>query len=115
MPRKRLLQTAILLCGLLPVAALALPAPANAAGSLPGLRSDLGRQLALAGPADGAYVYDITAHQPLFSERATSLRPPASVEKLYTATTALTRMGASARLSTTVYGVGRLGPGGVWE
>jgi D-alanyl-D-alanine carboxypeptidase/D-alanyl-D-alanine-endopeptidase (penicillin-binding protein 4) len=114
-PRKRLLQTAILLCGLLPVAALALPAPANAAGSLPGLQSDLGRQLALAGPADGAYVYDITAHQPLFSERATSLRPPASVEKLYTATTALTRMGASARLSTTVYGVGRLGPGGVWE
>jgi D-alanyl-D-alanine carboxypeptidase/D-alanyl-D-alanine-endopeptidase (penicillin-binding protein 4) len=114
-PRKRLAQTATLLCGLLPAAALACPAPANAGGSLAGLQSDLGRQLALAGPADGAYVYDITAPQPLFSERATSLRPPASVEKLYTATTALTRMGASARLSTTVYGVGQLGAGGVWE
>ena len=60
---------------------------------------------------DGAYVYDLTAKQALFSERATTLRPPASVEKLYTATTALERMGASARLSTTVLGVGHLGPG----
>ena len=35
-----------------------------------------------------------------------TLRPPASVEKLYTATTALALMGPAARLSTTVYGVG---------
>ena len=52
-------------------------------------------QLALAGPADGAYVYDLTAKQALFSERAATMRPPASVEKLYTATTgARTRIGA---------------------
>ena len=44
-------------------------------------------------PHDGAYVYDLTAKQPLFSERATTLRPPASVEKLYTATAALERAG----------------------
>ena len=37
------------------------------------------------------------------------------MEKLYTATTALERMGATARLSTTVYGTGKLAPGGVWE
>ena len=37
-------------------------------------------------------------------------RPPASVEKLYTATTALEEMGASARLATTVYGVGNMAP-----
>ncbi len=89
---------------------------ASAAGELAGLQADLGHQLGLAGPADGAYVYDITAKESLFSERATSLRPPASVEKLYTATTALARMGPSARLGTTVYGVGSLpAPGGVWE
>ncbi len=90
-------------------------AAAGAPGSLAGLQSDLGQQLALAGSADGAYVYDITAKAPLFSERASAMRPPASVEKLYTATTALARMGASAHLSTTVYGTGRLAPGGVWE
>jgi D-alanyl-D-alanine carboxypeptidase/D-alanyl-D-alanine-endopeptidase (penicillin-binding protein 4) len=104
----------ILLCGLLPVAA-AIPPAAGAAGSLAGLQADLGHQLALAGPADGAYVYDLTARQPLFSERANTLRPPASVEKLYTATAALARMGPSARLSTTVLGTGRLAVGGVWE
>jgi serine-type D-Ala-D-Ala carboxypeptidase/endopeptidase (penicillin-binding protein 4) len=79
------------------------------------MQADLGHQLALAGPADGAYVYDLTSKQALFSERASTLRPPASVEKLYTATTALQELGPSAQLATTVYGVGKLAPGGVWE
>ncbi len=114
-PRNRIAHTLILLCGLLPAIA-AMPAAAGAAsGGLAGLQSDLTHQLALAGPADGAYVYDLTAKQALFSERATTLRPPASVEKLYTATAALARMGPSGRLSTTVYGTGRLAVGGVWE
>ena len=113
--RNRIAHTLILLCGLLPAIA-AMPTTAGASpGSLAGLQADLTHQLALAGPADGAYVYDLSAHQALFSERATTLRPPASVEKLYTSTTLLERMGPSARLSTTVYGVGRLAPGGVWE
>jgi D-alanyl-D-alanine carboxypeptidase/D-alanyl-D-alanine-endopeptidase (penicillin-binding protein 4) len=72
-------------------------------------------QLALAGPADGAYVYDLTSKQALFSERATAMRPPASVEKLYTATTALDLIGATTRLATTVLGVGHMAPDGVWE
>ncbi|MGO9448542.1 MAG: D-alanyl-D-alanine carboxypeptidase/D-alanyl-D-alanine-endopeptidase [Solirubrobacteraceae bacterium] len=114
MPRNRLAQSSILLCGLLLVAAIA-SASAGATGDLAGMQSDLANQLRLAGPADGAYVYDLTAKQPLFSERASKLRPPASVEKLYTATTALERMGPAAQLSTTVYGTGRLAPGGVWE
>ncbi len=88
---------------------------ASADGSLAGLQADLGHQLALAGSLSGAYVYDLTAKEALFSERAGTLRPPASVEKLYTAATALERMGASARLSTTVLGAGHLAPGGVWE
>ncbi|MCW3024878.1 MAG: D-alanyl-D-alaninecarboxypeptidase/D-alanyl-D-alanine-endopeptidase [Solirubrobacterales bacterium] len=91
------------------------PASAGAAANLGELQSDLSHQLALAGPHDGAYVYDVTARQALFSERATPLRPPASVEKLYTATAVLSRMGPTARLSTTVLGVGQLAPGGVWQ
>jgi serine-type D-Ala-D-Ala carboxypeptidase/endopeptidase (penicillin-binding protein 4) len=109
-----LVQSSILLCGILLGLAIA-SASASAAGDLAGLQADLANQLRLAGPADGAYVYDLTTKQPLFSERASVLRPPASVEKLYTATTALERMGPTARLSTTVYGTGRLAPGGVWE
>jgi len=93
---------------------LAAPSAASG-GGLAGIQGDLTHQLALAGPLSSAYVYDITAKQALFSERATALRAPASVEKLYTATTALELMGASARLSTTVLGVGHLAPGGVWD
>ena len=104
----------ILLFGLLLPALLA-PSVAGAQPPLAALQSDFSHQLALAGGADGAYVYDLTAKQALFSERATAMRPPASVEKLYTATTALALMGPTARLDTTVYGVGHMEPGGVWE
>jgi serine-type D-Ala-D-Ala carboxypeptidase/endopeptidase (penicillin-binding protein 4) len=96
-------------------AALALPTAAAAQSSLPELQADLAHQLALAGPADGAWVYDLTTHQQLFSERAETMRPPASVEKLYTSATALERLGPAAHLLTSVYGVGHLAPGGVWE
>ncbi len=93
----------------------AVPSVANATGGLAGLQGDLGHELALAGSLSGAYVYDITAKQALFSERATTLRPPASVEKLYTAVTALEQIGATSRLATSVLGAGHLAPGGVWE
>jgi D-alanyl-D-alanine carboxypeptidase/D-alanyl-D-alanine-endopeptidase (penicillin-binding protein 4) len=114
MPWNRPAKLLILLCGLALLGALA-PTAAGATESLAALQGDLRHQLALAGPRDGAYVYDLTAAQPLFSERATALRPPASVEKLYTATAALAQLGASTRLATTVLGVGQLEPGGVWE
>ena len=91
------------------------PSAASAQDGLAELQADLSHQLALAGSADGAYVYDLTAKQAVFSERASAMRPPASVEKLYTATTALDLMGASTRLATTVLGVGHMAPGGVWE
>jgi D-alanyl-D-alanine carboxypeptidase/D-alanyl-D-alanine-endopeptidase (penicillin-binding protein 4) len=104
----------ILLCGILLAAVIGPPA-ASAQDGLAELQGDLSHQLSLAGPADGAYVYDLTAKQALFSERSTAMRPPASVEKLYTATTALDLMGASTRLATTVLGVGNMAPGGVWE
>jgi serine-type D-Ala-D-Ala carboxypeptidase/endopeptidase (penicillin-binding protein 4) len=104
----------VLLCGLSLLGVLA-PSAAAASGGLPELQADLGHQLALAGHSDGAYVYDVTAKQALFSERAGVMRAPASVEKLYTATAALQQLGASAQLQTTVFGVGHLAPGGVWE
>jgi serine-type D-Ala-D-Ala carboxypeptidase/endopeptidase (penicillin-binding protein 4) len=95
-------------------AAFGVPA-AGAQVTLAHLQADLTHQLKLAGPHDGAYVYDITDKQALFSERASAMRPPASVEKLYTATTALDLLGGEARMTTAVYGSGRLLPGGIWE
>ncbi|HWX44417.1 MAG TPA: D-alanyl-D-alanine carboxypeptidase/D-alanyl-D-alanine-endopeptidase [Solirubrobacteraceae bacterium] len=79
------------------------------------LHGYLAHELRLAGRLSGGYVYDMTSGQTLFSERAEDRRAPASVEKLYTATTALERMGPAAQLETTVLGVGQLAPGGVWE
>jgi D-alanyl-D-alanine carboxypeptidase/D-alanyl-D-alanine-endopeptidase (penicillin-binding protein 4) len=103
-----------LLCCLL-LSTLFAASPASAQDDLAQLQANLSHELALAGHADGAYVYDITAKQAVFSERATTMRPPASVEKLYTATTVLDLMGASTRLATTVLGIGHMAPGGVWE
>ena len=79
------------------------------------LRAHMAHELRLAGAQSGAYVYDMSTAQTLYSERAQQRRAPASVEKLYTAATALERMGPTARLETTVLGVGQLAPGGVWE
>jgi serine-type D-Ala-D-Ala carboxypeptidase/endopeptidase (penicillin-binding protein 4) len=104
----------LILC-LAAILSLGSSSEAPAATGLAALQSNLAGQLRVAGRADGAYVYDITTHQVLFSERATTMRPPASVEKLYTATTALDRLGAEYRLTTTVLGSGQLAPGGVWE
>jgi D-alanyl-D-alanine carboxypeptidase/D-alanyl-D-alanine-endopeptidase (penicillin-binding protein 4) len=108
----------VTLCACLPtLLGVCLPAPAvaSAASETAALQADLGHQLTIAGSHSGAYVYDLTAHQALFTERAETLRPPASVEKLYTATTALELMGATARLSTNVLGGGHLAAGGIWE
>jgi D-alanyl-D-alanine carboxypeptidase/D-alanyl-D-alanine-endopeptidase (penicillin-binding protein 4) len=112
--RKRLFLVLSLFVGLSALAAAGAP-PAADADELSALQADLSHELSLAGPEDGAYVYDVSTGQTLFSERASAMRPPASVEKLYTATTALARMGAATRLATSVSGVGHLAPGGVWE
>ena len=108
MPLNRRRKLLILLFGiLLAAASLAPPRPPPRAARRH-CRPICARSWRSPGPHDGAYVYDVTAKQPLFSERATTLRPPASVEKLYTATAALALMGPTARLTTTVYGVGQL-------
>jgi D-alanyl-D-alanine carboxypeptidase/D-alanyl-D-alanine-endopeptidase (penicillin-binding protein 4) len=89
--------------------------PASAAAGLAEVQADFARELALAGPESSAYVYDLTARATLVSERATVLRRPASVEKLYTASAALALLGAEARLQTSVLGVGTLLADGTWE
>lgn len=88
---------------------------AEPASALSRLQAHIAHELALVGPADGAYVYDLTTHRLLFSERAGIRRPPASVEKLYTSTTALELLGPDYRLATRVFGRGHLTPRGVWE
>jgi len=100
-----------------PGAALLTSAPAAQAQGpdLAAVQSDLAHQMRLAGALSSAYVYDLTTNQALFSERASVMRPPASVEKLYTATAALALMGPTARLSTSVLGTGQLSVAGVWE
>jgi serine-type D-Ala-D-Ala carboxypeptidase/endopeptidase (penicillin-binding protein 4) len=113
-PRNRSASLLILLCAVSLICAY-VPATALASTSAAGLRAHMTHELALAGALSGAYVYDLNTGQVLFSERADQRRPPASVQKLYTAATALERMGTTASLETTVLGTGHLAPGGVWE
>ncbi|HEY3969946.1 MAG TPA: D-alanyl-D-alanine carboxypeptidase/D-alanyl-D-alanine-endopeptidase [Solirubrobacteraceae bacterium] len=91
---------------------LATTSPAIAQSSL---EASLAREMRIAGPGSGAYVYDLTKGTTLFSERGEVPHPPASVEKLYTATTALELMGPEATLATSVLGTGHAGANGRWE
>ena len=60
------------------------------------------------GHYSGAYVVDLTAGQVLYSDNATTPRLPASVEKLYTTSTALIEFGPTGTLTTSVLGVGQV-------
>ena len=68
-----------------------------------------------AGRQSGAYVLDLTTGQVLFSQAANTGRLPASVEKLYTTSTALLRLGPTATFTTSILGVGSRDPDGVWD
>jgi D-alanyl-D-alanine carboxypeptidase/D-alanyl-D-alanine-endopeptidase (penicillin-binding protein 4) len=83
------------------------PSPAPASAAVSSLKRSLNAGMRRAGSYSGAYVVDLTAGTELFSHNADTPRLPASVEKLYTTTTALTRFGANANLSTTVLGSGQ--------
>jgi serine-type D-Ala-D-Ala carboxypeptidase/endopeptidase (penicillin-binding protein 4) len=78
------------------------------AGAAPALgygEDDLGRSLAAemrhAGASAGAYVADLDSGRALYARRANTARIPASVEKLYTTSAALLRLGGPATLETT--------------
>ncbi len=72
------------------------------------LRRALNRGMRAAGRHSGAYVVDLSTGQTLYSNRARGVRLPASVQKLYTTSTALLELGPDSRLSTSVLGVGRI-------
>jgi D-alanyl-D-alanine carboxypeptidase/D-alanyl-D-alanine-endopeptidase (penicillin-binding protein 4) len=93
---------------------LALPGAARAI-SAPVLQAKLTREMRHAGPFSGAFVRDLDTKQTLFAAKADVARPPASVEKLYTTSTALLRYGPDATFHTTVAGSGFLDPDGVWR
>ncbi len=74
------------------------------------LGSDLNRQ----GGANSALVVDETADRTLWAYNDTVARLPASVEKLWTTTTALLELGPAATFQTTVLGTGRLDGNGTF-
>ena len=67
-----------------------------------------------AGSGSGAVVVDATNDRALFESRPGTRRAPASVEKLYTMSTALLRYGPDAKLKTRVLGDGTLGDDGTY-
>jgi D-alanyl-D-alanine carboxypeptidase/D-alanyl-D-alanine-endopeptidase (penicillin-binding protein 4) len=111
---RRFLLTLGSLGGVLLVAsAPALGAPSSQA--VRSLRAALRRDMQRIGGQSGAFVLDLSTGVTLYAKAATTARLPASVQKLYTTTTVLKRFGPDARLRTTVWGRGRLGPRGVWH
>jgi D-alanyl-D-alanine carboxypeptidase/D-alanyl-D-alanine-endopeptidase (penicillin-binding protein 4) len=72
------------------------------------------RAMRAAGRFSGALVIDMDTSRTLFAQAANVLRLPASVEKVYTTSTALLRFGAGTRLATSVLGTGSQ-TGGTWN
>jgi serine-type D-Ala-D-Ala carboxypeptidase/endopeptidase (penicillin-binding protein 4) len=96
-----------LVAGLLTACAvLALDAPGSHALGPEALRARLARDMRQASTFSGAYVQDLGTGEVLFARKDTIARVPASVEKLYTTSTALLRFGAEARLRTQVLAAG---------
>jgi D-alanyl-D-alanine carboxypeptidase/D-alanyl-D-alanine-endopeptidase (penicillin-binding protein 4) len=67
------------------------------------------------GGASGAYVVDMNTGQALFSQAPSVARMPASVEKIFTTSTALLRFGPGATLTTSVMGTGTIDAQGTWH
>jgi D-alanyl-D-alanine carboxypeptidase/D-alanyl-D-alanine-endopeptidase (penicillin-binding protein 4) len=97
-----------------PLAALLLAVGGGSATAAP-LDETVARGLARAGGISGGYVLDTATGRTLAAVRADTPRIPASVNKLWTTSTALLRFGPSATLQTRVLGVGTLDDAGTWH
>lgn len=75
-------------------------------------RAGLARQMASAGAGSSALVVDLDSGEELYARRPDVRRTPASVEKLYTTSAALLRLGGAERLSTQVLAAAPVGPDG---
>src|SRR4051794_28667983 len=104
-------RTLYLIVALLLVGALA-PAAAQAGGPA-ATRAALASQMRYAGSGSGALAVDLDSGRTIYSKRADTGRTPASVEKLYTTSTALTLYGVDGHLTTRVLGDVGVDPGGV--
>jgi D-alanyl-D-alanine carboxypeptidase/D-alanyl-D-alanine-endopeptidase (penicillin-binding protein 4) len=107
----------VLTCGALAVLLAALPvgAEAKAAAAASTLGSALDYGMGQIGGASGAYVVDLNTGQTLYSNAAGVGRLPASVEKIYTTSTALLRFGSGGTLTTSVLGNGTIDRHGAWH
>jgi D-alanyl-D-alanine carboxypeptidase/D-alanyl-D-alanine-endopeptidase (penicillin-binding protein 4) len=99
-------SVAAILAGAAGVAAAQAPSAA-----LRSLSRSLSSGMRAAGRSSGAYVVDLSTGQSLFSAAAGTGRLPASVEKLYTTSTALLLFGPNSTLATTILGRGVLSHG----
>jgi D-alanyl-D-alanine carboxypeptidase/D-alanyl-D-alanine-endopeptidase (penicillin-binding protein 4) len=104
-----------------PVAAAATVAPGPSApvsvhtrAAQRGLSRTLSAGIHAAGSSSGAYVVDLNTGAKLYSAAAGIGRYPASVEKVYTTSTALLKLGPNATLVTRILGSGTLGSDGVF-
>jgi serine-type D-Ala-D-Ala carboxypeptidase/endopeptidase (penicillin-binding protein 4) len=90
------------------------PASAPASGALTKLQKTLSSDLNRQGGANSGLVIDETTDQTLWAYNDNVPRLPASVEKLWTTSTALLEWGPDAALRTRVLGVGELGSSGTF-
>jgi len=79
------------------------------------LQRSLTQSMARVGSSAGAYVIDLDTGQVLFSKAPNTGRLPASLEKIYTTSTALLRLGPTQTFATSILGVGSRDPSGVWN
>jgi D-alanyl-D-alanine carboxypeptidase/D-alanyl-D-alanine-endopeptidase (penicillin-binding protein 4) len=100
------------LIAVLLAAATLLPAAAQAAGPA-ATRAALASQMRRAGGGSGALAVDLDSGRTIYARRADTARTPASVEKLYTTSTALTLYGVQGHLATQVLGDVGVDLGGV--
>jgi serine-type D-Ala-D-Ala carboxypeptidase/endopeptidase (penicillin-binding protein 4) len=98
-----------LLASLVPGISDALAAPHARVAATPqqSLTRSLNTGMRQAGNYSGAYVEDLNTGQTLYAKNADTPRLPASIEKLFTTSTALLDFGPNATLTTSVLGVGR--------
>jgi len=96
-----------------PVLLAAGPATAAQAYDVEDLRAKLSREMQLTGGSSGALVRELDSGRTLYERRADVARVPASVEKLFTTSTALLRFGSGGTLATRVLTDGTVGPDGV--
>ncbi|CAN5252262.1 hypothetical protein BH20ACT16_BH20ACT16_11560 [soil metagenome] len=81
------------------LAALVGAAPASALTASE-LKTKIGREMRQAPTASGAYVRDMGSGEELYKLRENRVRIPASVEKLFTTSSALLRLGPTTTLQT---------------